>query len=171
MSIRILENSISKKDLQNIRDMFYSNAFAWYLQLGVNTLNDGYTQFCHTFYNNFNENSPNFLILKPIIDLLNPLSIIRVKANLLIKTNKNIKHGLHIDQDFKCTTAIFYLNTNNGFTEFEDGTKIFSEENKLVIFDNFLKHTGSSCTDKNERIIINFNYVEKIKKNERINNK
>ena len=166
MSIKIIENCISKNDLQNIRDMFYSNTFAWYLQLGVNTIGDGYTQFCHTFYSNFNQNSQNFITLKPIIDLLNPLSIIRVKANLLTKTDKIIKHGLHTDQDFKCNTAIFYLNTNNGFTEFEDGNKVLSEENKLVIFDNFLKHTGTSCTDKNERIVINFNYVERFKKDD-----
>jgi hypothetical protein len=171
MSIKIIENCISKNDLQDIKDMFYSNAFAWYLQLGVNTIDDGYTQFCHIFYNNFNQNSQNFITLKPIIDLLNPLSIIRVKANLITKTDKIIKHGLHTDQDCKCSTAIFYLNTNNGFTEFEDGNKILSEENKLVIFDNFLKHTGTSCTDKNERIVINFNYVERIKKDERSNNK
>jgi hypothetical protein len=166
MSIKIIENCISKNDFQNIRDMFYSDSFAWFLQLGVNTIGDGYTQFCHTFYNNFNQNSQNFTILKPLIDLLNPLSIIRAKANLLTKTDKIIKHGLHADQAYKCNTAIFYLNTNNGFTEFEDGTKILSEENKLVIFDNFLKHTGTTCTDKNERIVINFNYVEKIKQDD-----
>jgi hypothetical protein len=166
MSIKIIENCISKNDFQNIRDMFYSDSFAWFLQSGVNIMGDGYTQFCHTFYNNFNQNSQNFIILKPLIDLLNPLSIIRAKANLLTKTDKIIKHGLHTDQTFKCNTAIFYLNTNNGFTEFEDGTKILSEENKLVIFDNFLKHTGTTCTDKNERIVINFNYVEKIKQDD-----
>jgi hypothetical protein len=102
--------------------------------------------------------------LKPIINLLNPLALIRVKANLLTKTNEIIKHGFHVDQDFKCTTAIFYVNTNNGYTEFESGEKVYSEENKLVIFDTFLKHSGTTCTDTNERIVINFNFVEKIPK-------
>ena len=50
MSIKIIENCISKNNFQNIRDMFYSDSFAWFLQSGVNTMGDGYTQFCHTFY-------------------------------------------------------------------------------------------------------------------------
>jgi len=162
--IKIIEDCISKDDFKNIKDMFYADSFPWYLQPGVNRTGDGYVQFCHTFYNNFNQNSQNFLILKPLIDLLNPSSIIRIKANLLTKTSEIIKHGLHTDQSFKCTTAIFYVNTNNGFTEFENSKKILSEENKLVIFDNFTKHTGTSCTDKNERIVINFNYITKILK-------
>ena len=163
MSLKIIENSISKDSLQSIKNTIYSNSFPWYINLGVNTTNDGYIQFCHTFYNSFTPNSEHFTLLAPIIELLNPLSIIRIKANLLTKTDKIIKHGMHIDQKFKSSTAIFYINTNNGFTEFEDGTKVLSKENKLIIFDNFIKHTGTSCTDTNERIVINFNYIKKIK--------
>ena len=55
-----------------------------------------------------------------------------------INTNNLQLHDFHLDnpnnKDIKI--AIFYINTNNGFTEFEDGNKILSEENKLVIFDN-----------------------------------
>jgi hypothetical protein len=158
--VKIIENCLSKENFNIIKETIYSKYFSWFLNSGVSHQNDGNIQFIHTFYNDNKINSPFFDNLKSIITILNPLSIIRVKANLLTKTDKIIKHGLHIDQSFKCKTAIFYVNTNNGFTEFEDETKILSEENKLVIFDNFLKHTGTSCTDKNERIVINFNYIE-----------
>jgi hypothetical protein len=162
--IKIIENCLSKEDFANLKNTINSDYFAWYLNTGVNTLQDNYTQFTHTFYNNYAQNSNLLDNLKPIINLLNPLALIRVKANLLTKTNEIIKHGFHVDQDFKCTTAIFYVNTNNGYTEFESGEKVSSEENKLVIFDTFLKHSGTTCTDTNERIVINFNFVEKIPK-------
>lgn len=161
--IKIIKDCLSKEDFINIKNTLFSDYTAWYLNTGINTPTDNYNQFTHTFYNNYIQNSNLLDNLKPIINILNPLALIRVKANLITKTEKIIEHGFHIDQKFKCTTAIFYINTNNGYTKFESGEKVFSEENKLVIFDNFLKHTGTSCTDTNERIVINFNFVEKIK--------
>ena len=80
-----------------------------------------------------------------------------VKANLLTKTKNIIEHGFHIDQNIG-TTGILYLDNSNGYTKFENGKKIKSEENKYVEFDSTLKHTGSSCTDEKRRIVINFNY-------------
>ena len=59
------------------------------------------------------------------------------------------------------TTAIYYLNTNNGFTKFENGDKVNSVANRMVIFDSNLKHTGTSCTDAHARMLINFNYYTK----------
>jgi hypothetical protein len=164
--IKIIKDCLSKEDFTKIKNILFSDYFSWYLNVGVNNPADNYTQFTHVFFNNYIQNSNLLDNLKPIINVLNPLALIRVKANLLTKTNEIIKHGFHIDQNFKCTTAIFYVNNNNGYTEFESGEKVYSEENKLVIFDTFLKHTGTTCTDKNERIIINFNYVEKIKQDD-----
>ena len=55
-------------------------------------------------------------------------------------------------------TAIYYVNDNNGYTEFEDGTIIDSVENRVVIFSSEMLHTGRNCTDENVRVIINLNY-------------
>ena len=52
------------------------------------------------------------------------------------------------------------MNTNDGYTEFEDGTKVESVANRLVTFPANLKHTGTSCTDEKTRIVINFNYFK-----------
>ena len=65
---------------------------------------------------------------------------------------------MHID--FKdCKTSIFYLNSNNGYTQFERGDKIISKENRVVVFDSNLKHCAVDCTDTKYRIVINFNYL------------
>ena len=56
-------------------------------------------------------------------------------------------------------TAIFYINTNNGYTLFKDGTKVDSVQNTMLIFDGSLDHCGVSCTDQKRRIVLNINYV------------
>ena len=77
----------------------------------------------------------------------------------LFKTTNIIKHGFHNDWDYEDSkTSIFYVNTNDGYTEFEDGTVVESVENRLVTFPSPLKHTGTSCTDTSRRMVININY-------------
>ena len=59
-------------------------------------------------------------------------------------------------------SAIFFINTNNGKTLFKNIDKeIISKENRIVIFDGRLEHTGTTCTDQRNRILINFNYFNK----------
>ena len=100
--------------------------------------------------------------LAPIIHHpeINCQYLIRIKANCNPRSDRIIKHGFHIDTTTKCTTAIFYVNSNNGYTEFEDGTKVESIENRFVTFPSHLQHTGTTCTDQKRRIVINFNYYE-----------
>ena len=53
------------------------------------------------------------------------------------------------------------MNTCNGYTLFKDNTKVESVANRFVSFDSQLEHTGTSCTDENIRVLINFNYFTK----------
>jgi zinc D-Ala-D-Ala carboxypeptidase len=58
--------------------------------------------------------------------------------------------------DADCTTAVYYVNTNNGETVFENKKSITSEENKFVSFSSKLKHSGTTNTCSNKcRIVIN----------------
>jgi hypothetical protein len=57
------------------------------------------------------------------------------------------------------TTLILYMNTNNGYTEFEDGMKVESVANRIVSFPEETKHRGTSCTDEKIRMVINFNFL------------
>lgn len=159
--MKIIKDCLIKEDFEKIVNTIYSPYFSWYRNNGVNFENDGFTQFTHFFYSDFTINSDNFNILNPLIKIINPLSLIRIKVNLITKTEKIIEHGYHYDDIYKTSNAILYINTCNGYTKFENGEIVKSEENKLLIFDNNLKHTGSSCTDKNERILININFIKK----------
>jgi len=58
------------------------------------------------------------------------------------------------------TTSIFHVNTNNGYTEFEDGTRVESVANRMVTFPTTMKYRNTSCSDSKTRITINFNYFD-----------
>ena len=80
---------------------------------------------------------------------------------MLQRTDEIIEHGLHTDlpkPDSKVKTAILYLNTNNGYTKFENGEIVGSVENRLVLFDGNMQHAGTTCSDKRYRAVFNLNF-------------
>ena len=58
----------------------------------------------------------------------------------------------------KHKVLLYNINTNNGFTMFENGAKVSSKENQAILFDGKLKHRSVAQTDKIVRINININY-------------
>ena len=100
-------------------------------------------------------------LLETLLYTLNPYIVIKIKANLTPRTAVPDKTDFHIDLgDFLGQkTAIFYLNTNNGYTEFEDGTIVESVANRICVFDGSERHRGVSCTDEKMRVVINLNYI------------
>jgi len=160
--MKIINNALGKPEAVEIKNVLISNMFPWFIHKGIVYKNENNYQFAHIFYHENKINS-NFFekITSPILKVLNPISIIKIKANLLPKDKKIIEYGMHIDFINKNSkTAIYYVNTNNGYTRFENNKKITSEENKLVIFNSNIKHAGTTCTDSDYRIVINFNYFE-----------
>tara|TARA_R100000458_G_C8177131_1_gene175507 strand:+ start:110 stop:667 length:558 start_codon:yes stop_codon:yes gene_type:complete len=101
--------------------------------------------------------------LKDVYERLGVTQLLRAKANLLPKAQRIVEHGMHNDQTqlegHEYTVAIYYLNTNNGYTKLEDGTKIKSVANRMLVMSGAVKHTGSTCTDEKCRVVINFNYT------------
>ena len=93
---------------------------------------------------------------------LNVAALCRIKANLSPKTVDHNINGFHNDLPYKCTTGIFYVNTNNGWTEFEDGTKVECVANRMITFPSSMRHSGVTTTDSHCKVLINFNYFEVI---------
>ena len=124
-------------------------------------------QFVHEFYFSYVPTSPAIKIINPLINKINPSILGKIKANLLTRTPNIIVNKFHVDFELNSpeklkqwTTSIFYVNTNNGYTKFEDDTKVESIANRMITFPANTKHTGTSCTDEERRIIINFNYFK-----------
>jgi hypothetical protein len=116
-------------------------------------------QLTHVFYDHNRPMSHMFDLLNPLLKNIQIKSLIRIKANLLFKTHKKITHGMHNDVDFNCTTAVFYINSNNGETVFENGDTVKSKANTLVEFPSSLKHSGTTndCEEP-YRVVLNLNY-------------
>jgi hypothetical protein len=124
--------------------------------------------FSHMFYHQ-HEPSERIPIVAPILTQLHPCSLWRIKANLKTRTTSvtPLSNEFHVDMEFLpehklnfWTTAIFHVNTNNGYTEFEDGTRVESVANRMVTFPTTMKYRSTSCSDSKTRITINFNYFE-----------
>jgi len=123
-------------------------------------------QFIHAFYDNHMPMSPFSNELDSIINIIQPFSIVKIRAKLLTRTPEIVESTFHVDIPLseeklkQWTTSIFYINTNNGYTKFEDGTIVESVANRMLSFPANTKHCGTSCTDERRRIVINFNYFE-----------
>ena len=114
--------------------------------------------FMHMLYENNEQKSMQFnALLMPLLSRLTFNYLLRAKVNFYTKKSKFIKTAFHVDSEEPHQVALYSLNTNNGYTEFEDGTKIPSVENQMIIFDGALKHCSASPTDTNIRVNININ--------------
>ena len=169
-NMKIHDDLLSKGDFANLKNYILGSNFPWYKGYIVDQNHkllcdplDNIQFYCWLYYDN-RPQTGEYKIVEPIIyhPELKIASVIRVKANMNLRTNKVIEHGYHTDGEFQCKTAVYYINTNDGYTAFEDGTQVESIENRLVVFDSQIKHTGSTCTNDQYRCVINFNYFEKV---------
>tara|TARA_R110000796_G_scaffold250506_1_gene379565 strand:- start:7 stop:537 length:531 start_codon:yes stop_codon:yes gene_type:complete len=165
-NIKIEDNFLAQGDFDNLHNIMMTPEFPWFLSGIIDSRADvDKFQFIHFFYKDCVPTSNWFPIMTPILETLNPLSIWRIKANLLTRTSNIIENTFHADigdlsekKLKQWTTAILYINTNNGYTKFKDGMKVESVANRMVTFPTNTEHTGTSCTDEKARVIINFNY-------------
>ena len=68
------------------------------------------------------------------------------------------EHGIHIDYSFPHKAGILSINTCDGYTKLEDGTKIDSVANRMLLFDASNPHNSSTTTNQPVRVNININY-------------
>ena len=161
MRVKVIDNFLSEYQWKNIKSEVMSTnpQFPWYYNDDICYENDGLFQFTHTFYNAHDQSKSYFYpLLDACQEKLGVKKIIRIKANLNTRTVFHRKTGWHTDFP-DITTAVYYINTNNGYTEFNDGTKIESVENRMIKFSSDTFHRGVTCTDEQTRVLINFNYI------------
>ena len=159
--MQIIDNVLDKEQLELIQKATNLNSnLAWFYadHVSVENANDGF-YFVHNVYANDQPLSEYYHLIKELFQPhLNWITLLKCKVNLFPKSECLIQYGFHIDQPFKHKDAVFYLNTNNGYTEFKDGTKVESKANRLLLFENNEEHASTNCTDEYARFNINFNY-------------
>ena len=163
--IKVQDNFLSSSDFEELYELLMSGDFPWFTSTIVfedilcSEIDNWQLSHIFTSRQMMMSQSPFINALSGIIEHLDGDDMVRIKANLNPRTESIVKHGFHIDQSKDNVKAsIFYVNTCDGYTEFEDGTRIESVENRLVTFPANMLHTGTTCTNKPFRIVINFNY-------------
>jgi hypothetical protein len=163
MNYEIIDNALPNQHSENIKESLTSSEFPWFYQSNVSRDSDKKDimqyYFTHTFYNRHNWNSSwGENILEPILSILEPKSLIRIKGNFYPRSETEVENNSHIDYPFSHKGAIYYVNSNDGFTILNDGTKVQSIENRILLFDPSLYHNSTHCTNDHGRININFNF-------------
>ena len=172
--IEILDNFLDKEDFEDLKKFLISSRSQWRFVDFIahkderDQGRDGY--FVHsftdrdpkTFLERF-EVSPDYQKVSKLMDCikikLNYKEILRVRSSLYPRREKQKPDPFHVDYSFNHKVCLFYVNTNNGFTLFENGQKVNSIANRLIIFDGLEKHCSVVQTDTTARYIININLL------------
>ena len=163
--MKIIDNFLEPIHFDDIKNTLTSLNFPWYYENSSDHGEDDNPQMIHVFYDTFlshKVNSPTYInLFNPVLEKLKVFSLIRIKANLTFKSNK--KSSFHTDylKVKKCKSAILYLNTNDGGTQFEKDF-VKAKENRMVIFSTDKKHRAVRSQKNQGRFVVNINYYEMI---------
>lgn len=161
--IIIRDNHLPVNKLEDLEDFMLSSRFPYYYTINIAGEDETKTDTCmfnHMLIRDNEERSDvGKMITDIIMDGISYNNILRSKVNLYLKTDNLRLHEFHKDnEDENTKIALFSINTNNGYTEFEDGTIIKSVRNRLLLFSCKLKHRSTTTTDTRHRLNININY-------------
>ncbi len=175
--IKITDNFLKPEEHKKILDVVLTQGLLeWkYNQHKVKLTGDDLDdyQFTHLFYTFHSVTGSPRHVISPQIDILIPLlskmrflALHRIKANLEPRKSKRFLSDWHYDVHVdgkptsNMTTAIYYMNTCDGYTEFEDGTKVDCIANRFVKFPSNIKHRGVSQLDNKVKCVLNLNFFE-----------
>jgi hypothetical protein len=159
---KVIDNFLPKENFLIIKETLLKNNFPWYYYPNISNKNkisrEHLFYMMHLIYERDLSSNFYYLIRDNLLNFINIKALIRVKANL--NPNQNIKklNEPHTDYNFSHKGAIYSINTCNGGTILQDGTKIDSVENRILFFDPSLEHDVEFCTDQKVRVNININY-------------
>ena len=167
--MKIQDNFLPQEQYEQIRETMMSTYFPWFYNSSIiygidhdNDISDR-GQMVHCFFRVNEEKqkevSTHFELIVPLLNKLEVDKIFRVKANLRLRTDISEKSGWHVDGFAPCTTSIYYINSNDGVTEFEDGSLVDTVANRMVSFNGKMKHRGCTQTNTKTRVLINLNYL------------
>jgi hypothetical protein len=170
--ISIIDNFLEEKHFNAIKDFVGHPELVW--KPGrmlpedlISCSKEENYQESYILYCNGEYNQAELNLIVPILKILEVNVLLKAKINKTIARDINMIVGWHTDMppnhwaiDKNPKTAIFYINTNDGYTIIDDvDQKIINcVENRIVIFDSHIKHTGVTCSSYKEKLLMNINY-------------
>ena len=170
MKHKVIDNFLDEEYFDSLVTLFTDKGktgnkaeMSWYFQPSIaydNVAEDKFFYMTHMFYNYHIPQSSFYENLIPLLEKLGVDCLIRIKANLYPNTEILHEHPMHVDYNYSHSAAILSLNTCDGYTKLEDGTKIDSVANRILLFDASEKHCSTTTTNVSARINININYIQ-----------
>tara|TARA_R110002020_G_scaffold115357_2_gene265250 strand:+ start:494 stop:1012 length:519 start_codon:yes stop_codon:yes gene_type:complete len=171
MKYQVIDNFLDYVDLHVIQNFMFKD-MDWYYSRSVASDKDSQSThyyFAHQLFDFYQTDLPDSPFYKEVLSRFGKAfkrlnmegemkALIRVKANLFPSTPKLVEHDFHIDYPFQHKGLLFSVNTCDGYTKLDDGTKIDSIENRLLLFDSSKNHASTTCTNTHVRVNMNFNY-------------
>ena len=168
-SIKIYDNFLSDEEFKLLQTFMLGEDIPWYFnrfttlrpERSIDAAEVAFKEGCkftHSFWRDMEgPTSPYYKKLLPLLEKCGAKHVVKIKANLLLKTPQIIDHCFHVDTKVNCTTIVYYLNTCNGYTHFEDGSRIDTIENRALIFNSQIPHGGSTTSNSDNRVVLNIN--------------
>lgn len=166
---RVFDNFLPDDQFNYIANSVVRDDFLWNFNNSVafnDTGEDNNYYFTHSFYD---KGTPICPLYNYLVDAVAPCllekagielrAVIRIKCNLYPRTEKVVAHDLHADYLFPNHSCLLGINDNDGYTMFENGDKVESRANRMVVFNGQDNHCSTTCTDQKVRLNINFNLV------------
>ena len=167
MLYEVIDNFLSQKEFEEIKlEIMNENMAQWVYTpnvTGMDSEEDNlkkwkYFYMSHAIYSGGIITSPHYDHLIPIFEQLDIKALIRIKANMYPSTENLLEHAPHQDFSFNNKSALYYVNTNDGYTQIGD-IKVDSIKNRIVVFDGSREHYSTNCTNTQVRVSVNFNFL------------
>jgi translation initiation factor RLI1 len=166
MEYQIIDNYLSEEKIQNLKNSLMSPNFPYYFQDSVSVFSntDPKYYFNHSLYY-YNSVQSWFYtqIMNPILENLQPKTLLRAKVNCFCREKTNYIHEFHVDDSNPHKVGLLSINTNNGKTILKIDNELIeidSVENRMIIFNGSISHAPMSQTDTKIRVNVNFNFLE-----------
>jgi hypothetical protein len=176
MEYQVIDNFLHPKNFEFLRDeIIFNQYFPFYISESValsktqpgydgNVENQNWNWFAtHTVYDviptsdRFAKISDVFLTALGELEMVK--SLMRIKINFYPNTPSIKEHASHTDYGFSHKSAVYSLNTCDGFTRMPNGDKVNSVANRIVIFDGGELHNSSTVTNVKGRFNIVLNWL------------
>ena len=170
---KIFENILPKAAFQEIKILLTASNFPYFYAPSTDGM-DGVPMFCHILVQNNEVNSESFgeahRILQPLFKVVKDETgfntIVRIKVNMYMNHGEQKEMGIHTDfpnSQLDYYTGVFNLTECNGYTGLIVGdkeVKVPSKENQFILFHGDTPHYGVTPSDKQNRLIINFDFIK-----------
>jgi len=147
----IVNDFLDKEVFKSLQTYLMSDKIPWFNMIGP------WGYFNHQFYSNI-DTSPFFDIISPITEKLNVKIPININAKLFCNTGALSQHLIPVEVSDPHTTAIFFVNSNDGYTMLDDETKIESVENSVLFYDGSRQTINTNCADQKVRLLLKLDY-------------